>query len=188
MNSSFIKNLFVWFIIFASLMGAYQILSEGRKNKTEIQYSEFLNRLDSGEVLEVEVKGNQISGQYIPINGSGGTVYFETFGPAGDDLLKQMKEKRVNFKFISTQESGFFAFLINWAPMIILIALMIFFIRQIQAGGRGAMSFGKSRAKMLSKEDNKKTFADVAGIDEAKDEVQEIVDFLKNPLRFFLIG
>jgi len=188
MNSSFIKNLFVWFIIFASLMGAYQILSDGKKNKTEIQYSEFLNRLDSGEVLEVEVKGNQISGQYIPINGSGGTVYFETFGPAGDDLLKQMKEKRVNFNFISTQESGFFAFLINWAPMIILIALMIFFIRQIQAGGRGAMSFGKSRAKMLSKEDNKKTFADVAGIDEAKDEVQEIVDFLKNPKKFTKLG
>ena len=99
-----------------------------------------------------------------------------------------MKEKRVNFKFISTQESGFFAFLINWAPMIILIALMIFFIRQIQAGGRGAMSFGKSRAKKLSKEDNKKTFADVAGIDEAKDEVQEIVDFLKNPKKFTKLG
>ena len=165
-----------------------RILSERKKNKTEIQYSEFLNRLDSGEVLDVEVKGNQISGQYIPINGSGGTVFFETYGPAGDDLLKQMKEKRVNFKFISTQESGFFAFLINWAPMIILIALMIFFIRQIQAGGRGAMSFGKSRAKKLSKEDNKKTFADVAGIDEAKDEVQEIVDFLKNPKKFTKLG
>ena len=188
MNSGFLKNLFVWFIIFASLMGAYQILSEGKKNKTEIQYSEFLSRVDSGEVLEVEIKGNQINGQYIPINGSGGTVYFETYGPAGDDLLRQMTEKRVNFKFISTQESGFFAFLINWAPMIILIALMIFFIRQIQAGGRGAMSFGKSRAKMLSKEDNKKTFADVAGIDEAKDEVQEIVDFLKNPKKFTKLG
>jgi len=188
MNSGFLKNLFVWFIIFASLMGAYQILSEGKKNTTEIQYSEFLSRVDSGEVLEVEIKGNQINGQYIPINGSGGTVYFETYGPAGDDLLKQMTEKRVNFKFISTQESGFFAFLINWAPMIILIALMIFFIRQIQAGGRGAMSFGKSRAKMLSKEDNKKTFADVAGIDEAKDEVQEIVDFLKNPKKFTKLG
>ncbi len=188
MNSGFLKNLFVWFIIFASLMGAYQILSEGKKNTTEIQYSEFLSRVDSGEVLEVEIKGNQINGQYIPINGSGGTVYFETYGPAGDDLLKQMTQKRVNFKFISTQESGFFAFLINWAPMIILIALMIFFIRQIQAGGRGAMSFGKSRAKMLSKEDNKKTFADVAGIDEAKDEVQEIVDFLKNPKKFTKLG
>ncbi len=188
MNSGFLKNLFVWFIIFASLMGAYQILSEGKKNTTEIQYSEFLSRVDSGEVLEVEIKGNQINGQYIPINGSGGTVYFETYGPAGDDLLKQMTEKRVNFKFISTQESGFLAFLINWAPMIILIALMIFFIRQIQAGGRGAMSFGKSRAKMLSKEDNKKTFADVAGIDEAKDEVQEIVDFLKNPKKFTKLG
>src|SRR6056300_142584 len=90
MNSGFLKNLFVWFIIFASLMGAYQILSEGKKNTTEIQYSEFLSRVDSGEVLEVEIKGNQINGQYIHINGSGGTVYFETYGPAGDDLLKQI--------------------------------------------------------------------------------------------------
>ena len=87
-----------------------------------------------------------------------------------------------------TEESGFFAFLINWAPMIILILLMVFFIRQMQAGGRGAMSFGKSRAKMISKEDNTKTFDDVAGVDEAKDEVKEIVEFLKSPKKFTNLG
>ena len=99
-----------------------------------------------------------------------------------------MTEKKVNFNFISTEESGFFAFLINWAPMIILILLMVFFIRQMQAGGRGAMSFGKSRAKMISKEDNTKTFDDVAGVDEAKDEVKEIVEFLKSPKKFTNLG
>ncbi len=186
MNSGFIKNLFVWFIIFASLMGAYQILSQKRVNTSDIQYSEFIRRVNTGEVIEVEIKGNQISGEYIGV--SGNTTNFKTYGPTGDDLIRLMSEKKVNFNFISTEESGFFAFLINWAPMIILILLMVFFIRQMQAGGRGAMSFGKSRAKMISKEDNTKTFDDVAGVDEAKDEVKEIVEFLRSPKKFTNLG
>ena len=186
MNSGFIKNLFVWFIIFASLMGAYQILSQKRVNSSDIQYSEFIRRVNTGEVIEVEIKGNQISGEYIGV--SGNTTNFKTYGPTGDDLIRLMSEKKVNFNFISTEESGFFAFLINWAPMIILILLMVFFIRQMQAGGRGAMSFGKSRAKMISKEDNTKTFDDVAGVDEAKDEVKEIVEFLRSPKKFTNLG
>ena len=186
MNSGFIKNLFVWFIIFASLMGAYQILSQKRVNSSDIQYSEFIRRVNTGEVIEVEIKGNQISGEYIGV--SGNTTNFKTYGPTGDDLIRLMSEKKVNFNFISTEESGFFAFLINWAPMIILILLMVFFIRQMQAGGRGAMSFGKSRAKMISKEDNTKTFDDVAGVDEAKDEVKEIVEFLRRPKKFTNLG
>ena len=186
MNSGFIRNLFVWFIIFASLMGAYQILSQNKVNQSDIQYSEFIRRVNTGEVIEVEIKGNQISGEYIGV--SGNTTNFKTYGPTGDDLIRLMTEKKVNFNFISTEESGFFAFLINWAPMIILILLMVFFIRQMQAGGRGAMSFGKSRAKMISKEDNTKTFDDVAGVDEAKDEVKEIVEFLKSPKKFTNLG
>ena len=186
MNSGFIRNLFVWFIIFASLMGAYQILSQKRVNSSDIQYSEFIRRVNTGEVIEVEIKGNQISGEYIGV--SGNTTNFKTYGPTGDDLIRLMSEKKVNFNFISTEESGFFAFLINWAPMIILILLMVFFIRQMQAGGRGAMSFGKSRAKMISKEDNTKTFDDVAGVDEAKDEVKEIVEFLRSPKKFTNLG
>ena len=127
MNSSFLKNLFVWFIIFASLMGAYQILSEKKVSQSDIQYSEFVRRVNTGEVIEVEIKGNQISGQYIGV--SGNTTNFKTYGPVGDDLLKLMTDKKVNFNFISTEDSGFFSFLINWAPMIILILLMVFFIR-----------------------------------------------------------
>ena len=188
MNSSFIKNLFVWFIIFASLMGAYQIISEGKKQFSDLKYSEFLNVVESGQVLQVEIKGNEISGEFLIPSGDGKPEYFKTYGPVGDDLLAKLTERKVNFNFISDQESGLLGFLINWGPMIFLILIMVFFFRQIQAGGKGAMSFGKSKARMLNKEDNKKNFKDVAGIDESKDEVQEIVEFLKNPKKFTNLG
>ncbi len=188
MNNMFLRNLFVWFIIFASLMGAYQLLSEGKKTYSDIQYSQFLSIVESGQVLELEIKGNEITGQYLVPSADGKPQFFKTFGPVGDDLLKTLSNKKIAFNFISNENSGLLSFLANWAPMIILILLMVFFIRQLQAGGKGAMSFGKSKARMLSKEDNKKTFADVAGIDESKEEVQEIVEFLKNPKKFTNLG
>ena len=188
MNNMFLRNLFVWFIIFASLMGAYQLLSEGKKTYSDIQYSQFLSIVESGQVLELEIKGNEITGQYLVPSADGKPEFFKTFGPVGDDLLKTLSNKKIAFNFISNENSGLLSFLANWAPMIILILLMVFFIRQLQAGGKGAMSFGKSKARMLSKEDNKKTFADVAGIDESKEEVQEIVEFLKNPKKFTNLG
>ena len=188
MNNSFLKNLFVWFIIFASLMGAYQIISEGKKQYSDLKYSEFLNVVESDQVLQVEIKGNEITGEFLIPSGDGKPEYFKTYGPVGEELLGKLTAKKVNFNFISDQESGFLGFLVNWGPMIFLIMIMIFFFRQIQAGGKGAMSFGKSKARMLNKEDNKKNFKDVAGIDESKDEVQEIVDFLKNPKKFTNLG
>ncbi len=188
MNSQFLRNLFVWFIIFASLMGAYQLLSEKETKYSDIQYSEFLGAVQNGQILEVEIRGNEITGQYLVASADGRPQYFKTFGPVGDDLLRTLSTKKVTFNFVSDEASGIAAFLINWAPMIILILLMVFFLRQLQMGGKGAMSFGKSKARMLSKDDDKKTFADVAGIDEAKDEVQEIVEFLKNPKKFTNLG
>ena len=188
MNNQFIRNLFVWFVIFASLLGAYQLLSEGKKEYSDIQYSQFLGIIESGQVLEIEIRGNEISGQYLVQSADGKPEYFKTYGPVGDDLLKTLSAKQVSFNFVSDKASGLGAFLMNWAPMIILILLMVFFLRQLQMGGKGAMSFGKSKARMLSDEDNKKTFADVAGIDESKEEVQEIVGFLKNPKKFTNLG
>ena len=188
MNNQFIRNLFVWFVIFASLLGAYQLLSEGKKEYSDIQYSQFLGIIESGQVLEIEIRGNEISGQYLVQSADGKPEYFKTYGPVGDDLLKTLSAKKVSFNFVSDKASGLGAFLMNWAPMIILILLMVFFLRQLQMGGKGAMSFGKSKARMLSDEDNKKTFADVAGIDESKEEVQEIVGFLKNPKKFTNLG
>tara|TARA_Y100000994_G_scaffold47052_1_gene36860 strand:+ start:4594 stop:6465 length:1872 start_codon:yes stop_codon:yes gene_type:complete len=169
-------------------MGAYQIISEGKKQYSDLKYSEFLNVVESDQVLQVEIKGNEITGEFLIPSGDGKPEYFKTYGPVGDELLGKLTAKKVNFNFISDQESGFLGFLVNWGPMIFLIMIMIFFFRQIQAGGKGAMSFGKSKARMLNKEDNKKNFKDVAGIDESKDEVQEIVDFLKNPKKFTNLG
>ena len=188
MNNMFLRNLFVWFIVFASLMGAYQLLSEGKPKYPDIQYSQFLGIVESGQVLEVEIKGNEITGQYLVPSADGKPQYFKTFGPVGEDLLKTLSSKKIAFNFVSNENNGLFAVLANWAPMIILILLMVFFIRQLQVGGKGAMSFGKSKARMLSKEENKKTFDDVAGIDESKEELQEIVEFLKNPKKFTNLG
>ncbi|MDG2006012.1 MAG: ATP-dependent zinc metalloprotease FtsH [Thermodesulfobacteriota bacteirum] len=188
MNNTFVKNLFVWFIIFASLMGAYQIISEGKKQYSDLKYSEFLNVVESGQVLQLEIKGNEITGEFLVPSGDGKPEYFKTYGPVGEDLLSKLASKKINFNFVSDQESGLIGFLVNWGPMIFLILIMVFFFRQIQAGGKGAMSFGKSKARMLNKEENKKNFNDVAGIDESKEEVQEIVDFLKNPKKFTNLG
>ena len=169
-------------------MGAYQIISEGKKQYSDLKYSEFLNVVESGQVLQLEIKGNEITGEFLAPSGDGKPEYFKTYGPVGEDLLNKLTLKKINFNFISDQESGLIGFLVNWGPMIFLILIMVFFFRQIQAGGKGAMSFGKSKARMLNKEDNKKNFKDVAGIDESKEEVQEIVDFLKNPKKFTNLG
>ena len=169
-------------------MGAYQIISEGKKQYSDLKYSEFLNVVESGQVLQLEIKGNEITGEFLVPSGDGKPEYFKTYGPVGEDLLSKLASKKINFNFVSDQESGLIGFLVNWGPMIFLILIMVFFFRQIQAGGKGAMSFGKSKARMLNKEDNKKNFKDVAGIDESKEEVQEIVDFLKNPKKFTNLG
>jgi len=169
-------------------MGAYQILSEGKKEYSDLNYSEFLNVVESGQVLRVEIKGNEITGEFLIPSGDGKPQFFKSYGPVGDGLLAKLSEKKINFNFKSDQESGLVGFLVNWAPMILLIFIMIFFFRQIQAGGKGAMSFGKSKARLLNKDENKKNFNDVAGIDESKDEVQEIVEFLKSPKKFTNLG
>jgi len=187
LNSQLFKNLVLWLVIFVAIIALYQLVQTPRTGYEEIPYSEFLANLDSGDIKDIEFKGEEIKGQYIGSTDDA-VKNFKTIGPANDQLIKTLEEKGVTFKFDSDKEGSLTSMLLNWAPLLLLVVIMVFFMRQLQAGGSKAMSFGKNKARMLSENQNKTTFKDVAGIDEAKEEVQEIVDFLRSPKKFTKLG
>ncbi|HEX3036287.1 MAG TPA: ATP-dependent zinc metalloprotease FtsH [Thermodesulfobacteriota bacterium] len=180
------KNLILWLVIFVTIIALYQFIHTPQSTLDEVPYSEFLTSLEQGEVKEVKFRGEEIRGTYS--NSKEQDPGFKTVGPASDDLIAKLREKGVTFKFEEDKEGSLTNILLNWAPLILLIVIMVLFMRQLQAGGTKAMSFGKNRARMLSENQNKITFKDVAGVDEAKEEVQEIVEFLKNPKKFTRLG
>ena len=153
----------------------------------DISYSEFLTLVDGNKVNNIEFNENSIKGK-LNDSTENNLKDFKTVGPATDELIQRLETNKIKFSFAQKNESSFTQLLINWAPLIILIALMVFFMRQMQAGGTKAMSFGKNKARMLTENQNKITFKDVAGVDEAKEEVSEIVDFLKDPQKFTRLG
>lgn len=187
MNSQLFKNLVLWLVIFVAIIALYQLVHTPKTGYEEIPYSEFLANLDSGDIKDLEFKGEEIKGQYIG-SSDNAVKSFKTVGPANDQLIKTLEEKGVTFKFSSDKEGSLTSMLLNWAPLLLLVVIMVFFMRQLQAGGTKAMSFGKNKARMLNENQNKTTFKDVAGIDEAKEEVQEIVDFLRSPKKFTKLG
>jgi len=186
-NSQLFKNLVLWLVIFVAIIALYQLVHTPRTGVEEIPYSEFLANLESGDIKDIEFKGEEISGLYLGST-DGAEKSFKTTGPANDELIKTLEEKGVTFKFGSSKEGSLTSMLLNWAPLLLLVVIMVFFMRQLQAGGTKAMSFGKNKARMLGENQNKTTFKDVAGIDEAKEEVQEIVDFLRSPKKFTKLG
>lgn len=188
MNSQLFKNLVLWLVIFVAIIALYQLVHTPRSNVQEIPYSDFLSNVEKGEVKDLEFKGEEIKGQYTNPVGDQAVEGFKTMGPANDDLIKKLEEKGITFKFSTDKEGSLTHMLLNWAPLVLLIVIMVIFMRQLQAGGTKAMSFGKNRARMLTENQNKITFKDVAGIDEAKEEVQEIVEFLKSPKKFTKLG
>lgn len=186
-SSQLFKNLILWLVIFVTIIALYQFLQTPRSSYAEIPYSEFLTSIEQGEVKDVEFKGDEIKGTYSNRKDESQRG-FKTAGPASDELIKTLKKNGVAFRFEEQREGSLMHILFNWAPVILLIVVMVLFMRQLQAGGTKAMSFGRSRARMVSENQNKITFKDVAGIDEAKEEVQEIVEFLKNPKKFTRLG
>ncbi len=187
MNSQILKNLVLWLVIFVAIIALYQFINTPRTTYKDISYSEFLTLVDDNKVNNIEFNEKNIKGE-LNDSTQNNQKDFKTVGPATDELIQRLESNNIKFSFAQKNESSFTQLLINWAPLIILIALMVFFMRQMQAGGTKAMSFGKNKARMLTENQNKITFKDVAGVEEAKEEVSEIVDFLKDPKKFTRLG
>ncbi len=181
--SGIYRSLFIWLMIGLIMILVFNLVSTPKKTETEITFSDFLTSVDAGQVDEVVIKDNQISGRYKD------GKPFKTYAAAYPDLVKELRSKNVKIAAKPPDQSPWYVtFFFSWGPIILLALIWIFFMRQMQTGGNKALSFGKSRARLVSDKAVKITFADVAGIEEAKSEVTEIIDFLKDPQKFSKLG
>ncbi|MGQ9920456.1 MAG: ATP-dependent zinc metalloprotease FtsH [Desulfobacca sp.] len=179
------KNIALWLLIglIVTMLFNFFNRSQLAKEKAQLSYTKFLELVNEGMVARLTVQGDEITGERL----DGKT--FQTYSPGDPELLKLLREKGVDITAKPVDESPWYTtVLITWLPMILLVGIWIFFMRQMQAGGGKAMSFGKSRARLMNDTTRKVTFSDVAGIEEVKEEVAEIIDFLKDPKKFTRLG
>lgn len=186
------RNFAVWGVIVVVMIGIYSMLSgnqaisgpAGAKAGGDISYSTMLNKVDSGEISKVD----WLSPSRVKLSTSDPKVFYTTTAPISDELLKRLEDKGIDVTFPRGDKFNLLSVLSGALPILLLIGVWIFFMRQMQGGARGAMGFGKSKARLLTENKNRITFDDVAGVDEAKEELQEIVDFLKDPAKFQRLG
>ena len=179
------RNIAFWVILFLLILVVFNMFSNTQTTRASGQwsYSEFIQKVESGDVASVQLNGEQVS-----IQGKDGKFY-STIAPKDDTLTSRLIDKGVEVEAKAQADSGIFSLISLWLPFIVLIGIWIFFMNRMQGGGKGgAMGFGKSRAKLLTEKSGRVTFDDVAGIDEAKDELEEIVEFLRNPQKFSRLG
>ena len=185
MNSNF-RNFAIWVIIALLLITLFNLFQNPsqRVRSNEISFSQLLNDVDTGKVSEVTISGSQITGQ--DTDGRS----FQTYAPNDPTLVGRLHDKGVKITAKPSDEDvpSLMGVLVSWFPMLLLIAVWIFFMRQMQSGGGRAMGFGKSKAKLLTERQGRVTFEDVAGVDEAKEDLQEIVEFLQDPQKFQKLG
>ncbi|MBT6295552.1 MAG: ATP-dependent metallopeptidase FtsH/Yme1/Tma family protein [Nitrospina sp.] len=182
--NQFYKNLALWLVIGMIMIAVFNIFNQPLNSQSEVIFSEFMNEVESGKITEVTIQGDRISGTYLDGRS------FQTMTPSKDqDLIRILREKGVRIVVVAPEQTSWYMnILISWFPMILLLGIWIFFMRQMQAGGGKAMSFGKSKARLMNEDKNKITFKDVAGVDEAKEELREIIEFLREPQKFNKLG
>ncbi|RMG57364.1 MAG: ATP-dependent metallopeptidase FtsH/Yme1/Tma family protein, partial [Deltaproteobacteria bacterium] len=186
--NQFYKNLIVWLLISLLMIFIFNQFKTEKTRVEEISFTDFIQSVEKNEVAEVLIKGQEIHGKYkeglkkeVPS--------FRTYAPDYPDLIGTLRAHDVKIVAKPVDENPWYmTLLVSWLPMLLLIGVWIFFMRQMQSGGGKAMSFGKARARLLTESHNKVTFKDVAGIDEAKEELQEIIEFLKDPKKFTRLG
>ena len=177
------KHIALGLIFALVLFGLFSVLSKQYRREPDITFSEFMAAVERDDVQAVVIQGHNIQGTYK----NGGQ--FKTFEPDDPELVKSLRDKKVKIAAKPEDDSPWYmVLLLSWAPMLLLLGVWIFFMRQMQVGGGKAMSFGKSRAKLLTENQHRVTFSDVAGVDEAKDDLQEIIAFLKDPKKFTKLG
>jgi cell division protease FtsH len=175
----------MWLVIGLTMILLFNLFNKPQSNQTSLTYSEFLSNVQNKSITRVTINGDMISGTLQD------GKPFQTIYPLADsDLMSILRNTGVDINVKETQkDSWLMTIFVSWFPMLLLIGVWIFFMRQMQGGGKGgALSFGKTRARLTEQSNNKITFADVAGIDEAKEELEEVVDFLKDPGKFTALG
>jgi cell division protease FtsH len=181
--NQFYKNLALWLVISLMMILVYNLFNKPRPAQERINYSDFIAAVDAGKVASVTIQGSDLLGKYA--DGKD----FKTYKPEDPALTQKLLDRKIRIMAKPEEEKvSWFSIFISWFPLILLVGVWIFFMRQMQVGGGKAMAFGKSRAKLLTEAQGKVTFEDVAGVDEAKEELAEIIAFLKDPKKFTKLG